>query len=289
MPNRFPISLALAFALHLAAIFGLPAPKTDFRVSLAPLAIEATLIARPSEQIRAPETPIAPPGELQNTLLPEPTPAPIADPPATSPEIPPQLPEPNEPEQPQPESASPEPQPAELHSAEHSLASETTDIPLQADPAAAEEIPPETLDLSIPPDAIGPELPDGPFLRSDAADASASPPEPFAGSPQSLPNSIRETSPAPFLSSSSLPSYLDIWAQRVQEAGALMSSDAQGLVRIRVTLGADGSLMDTEILSSTNPETSQFARRVVRSIRPIGPTPTGQALSFSRVLVFEPQ
>ncbi len=254
MSHRFLLSLLFAFALHAAIILGLPTPKVDFRVSEAPIALTATLIAKPSDELRAPEVPLEP------DAAPLPTESPVSEEaePAAAPAPP----------------VPPEPQPAPKRESLPVLATEkpsTFSVPqpkeVPALPAAKEEIL---------------------FSESDLRESALSSPAPES-SPFALPTASRELSPDLIRNDALFRSYLDIWAEKIKMIGANLSSDAAGLVRVRVTISPDGGLQELEILSATNPEVLAFARRVVTSAAPFGPPPRGETLVFSRALVFEPR
>jgi len=83
--------------------------------------------------------------------------------------------------------------------------------------------------------------------------------------------------------------YRNAWGQQVRSMmGTAEEGPDQGQVRFRITLNPDGSLAQAEELWSTSAKASELARKAIRNMPPLPPTPTGKPLVFEQTLSFLP-
>lgn len=82
--------------------------------------------------------------------------------------------------------------------------------------------------------------------------------------------------------------YRHTWAQQVRsQMGTAYAGADQGLVRFRVEVAPDGTLVRLDTLWSTSPAAEALARQAVEHMR-LPPTPTGRPLVFEKTISFQP-
>ena len=83
--------------------------------------------------------------------------------------------------------------------------------------------------------------------------------------------------------------YRNAWGQQVRsQMGTAVEGPDQGQVRFRITIHPDGTLAQVEELWSTSAKASELARKAIREMPPLPPTPTGQPLVFEQTISFLP-
>jgi TonB family protein len=142
--------------------------------------------------------------------------------------------------------------------------------PQQRAPAVAQT----TQDLAQPAPATPPVTePDRPRASMDA------PPAPTAeewalASTYTLKNSKR---------------YRHTWSQQVRSMmGTALEGPDQGVVRFRIEIAPNGSLVRVDTLWSTSAKAEQLARQAMQNMPPLPPTPTGEPLVFEKTISFQP-
>ena len=79
------------------------------------------------------------------------------------------------------------------------------------------------------------------------------------------------------------------WGQQVRSMmGAAVEGPDQGVVRFRVEIAPDGSLVGLETLWSTSAAAERLARQAVAGMPQWPPTPTGRPLFFEKTISFTP-
>lgn len=170
------------------------------------------------------------------------------------------------------------------------LAGEPTVIQLKLLPPAPESIRPE-LELEAPapapieaalpappvtlPDDLLPAVPDSPSQPSSMA----APPAPTA----------EEWAFAGRYTLKNSKAYRYTWGQQVRSMmGTAVEGPDQGMVRLRVEIAPDGSLVSLETLWSTSPAAERLARQAIASMPRWPATPTGRPLVFEKTISFTP-
>lgn len=83
--------------------------------------------------------------------------------------------------------------------------------------------------------------------------------------------------------------YRHLWGQQVRSLmGTAVEGADQGVVRFRVEISPEGTLIRLETLWSTSSVAVQRARRAIENMPPLPPTPTGKPLVFERTIAFSP-
>lgn len=79
------------------------------------------------------------------------------------------------------------------------------------------------------------------------------------------------------------------WGQQVRSMmGTAVEGPDQGVVRFRVEIAPNGSLVKLETLWTTSAKAEQLAREAMQRIPPLPPTPTGKPLIFETNISFQP-
>lgn len=79
------------------------------------------------------------------------------------------------------------------------------------------------------------------------------------------------------------------WGQQVRSMmGAAVEGPDQGFVRFRVEIAPDGTLAKLDTLWTTSLAAEQLARKAIKSMPPLPPTPTGNPLIFEKTISFTP-
>jgi TonB family protein len=163
--------------------------------------------------------------------------------------------------------------------------------PPPAPTVAVRQPPPPSLPLS----PVAALAPDGPSVRSDLAQPAAALtplPEP------DRPRASMEAPPAPSAEEWALAStytlknskrYRHTWAQQVRSMmGTALEGPDQGVVRFRIEIAPNGSLVRLDTLWSTSAKAEQLARQAMQNMPPLPPTPTGEPLVFEKTISFQP-
>ncbi|MEW5768998.1 MAG: energy transducer TonB [Pseudomonadota bacterium] len=83
--------------------------------------------------------------------------------------------------------------------------------------------------------------------------------------------------------------YRNAWGQQVRSMmGTAVEGPDQGQVRYRITINPDGTLAQAEELWSTSAKASELARKAIRAMPPLPPTPGGKPLVFEQTISFLP-
>lgn len=79
------------------------------------------------------------------------------------------------------------------------------------------------------------------------------------------------------------------WGQQVRSMmGTAVEGPNQGLVRFRIEIAPDGSLIQLQTLWTTSKVAEQLARQAIQNMPPLPPTPTGKSLIFDKTISFSP-
>jgi hypothetical protein len=83
--------------------------------------------------------------------------------------------------------------------------------------------------------------------------------------------------------------YRYTWGQQVRSMmGTAVEGPGQGVVRFRIEIAPDGSLARLDTLWTTSEVAERLARKAIRAMPALPPTPTGKALVFERTITFQP-
>ena len=83
--------------------------------------------------------------------------------------------------------------------------------------------------------------------------------------------------------------YRHTWAQQVRSMmGTALEGPDQGVVRFRIEIAPNGSLVRLDTLWSTSAKAEQLARQAMENMPPLPPTPTGEPLVFEKTISFQP-
>lgn len=79
------------------------------------------------------------------------------------------------------------------------------------------------------------------------------------------------------------------WGQQVRSMmGTATEGPDQGVVRFRIEIAPDGTLVRLETLWTTSAKAEALARKAVERMPPLPPTPTGRPLIFEKTISFQP-
>ena len=160
---------------------------------------------------------------------------------------------------------------------------------------AVESPPPQDTAAAPPPPSLGPTP--GPAAK----------PRPVMVAPEAAalqppvterPLAFREAPPAPTSQEWALAAgyalknskrYRHTWGQQVRSMmGTAFEGRDQGVVRFRIEIAPDGTLVRLETLWSTSAKAEELARQAVAQMPPLPPTPTGKPLIFEKTIAFQP-
>lgn len=83
--------------------------------------------------------------------------------------------------------------------------------------------------------------------------------------------------------------YRYTWGQQVRSMmGTAMEGPDQGVVRFRIEIAPEGTLVRLETLWTTSAKAEALARKAVENMPPLPPTPTGKPLIFEKTISFQP-
>lgn len=83
--------------------------------------------------------------------------------------------------------------------------------------------------------------------------------------------------------------YRYTWGQQVRSMmGTAVEGTDQGVVRFRVEIAPDGTLVKLETLWTTSAVAEQLARKAIENMPSSPPTPTGKPLIFEKTISFSP-
>ena len=83
--------------------------------------------------------------------------------------------------------------------------------------------------------------------------------------------------------------YRHSFGQQVRSMmGAAVEGPDQGHVRFRIEIAPNGSIVNVETLWKTSDKAEQLARKAMKSMPALPPTPTGKSLIFERTISFTP-
>lgn len=79
------------------------------------------------------------------------------------------------------------------------------------------------------------------------------------------------------------------WGKQVRSMmGTAVEGANSGTVRFRMEIASDGTLAKLETLWTTSSVVEQLARKAIKNMPPLPPTPTGKSLVFERTISFTP-
>jgi TonB family protein len=83
--------------------------------------------------------------------------------------------------------------------------------------------------------------------------------------------------------------YRHSWGKQVRSMmGTAVEGVDQGEVRFRIEIAPNGSIIKVETLWKTSDKAEQLARKAIKSMPPLPPTPTGNPLIFEKTILFSP-
>ena len=83
--------------------------------------------------------------------------------------------------------------------------------------------------------------------------------------------------------------YRHSWGKQVRSMmGTAVEGVDQGEVRFRIEIAPNGSIINVETLWKTSDKAEQLARKAIKSMPPLPPTPTGKSLIFKKTISFSP-
>lgn len=83
--------------------------------------------------------------------------------------------------------------------------------------------------------------------------------------------------------------YRHTWGQQVRSMmGTAFEGADQGVVRFRIEIAPDGTLVALTTLWSTSDKAEALARQAVQRMPPLPPTPSGKPLVFEKTISFQP-
>jgi hypothetical protein len=83
--------------------------------------------------------------------------------------------------------------------------------------------------------------------------------------------------------------YRHSWGKQVRSMmGTAVEGADQGQVRFRIEIAPNGSIVNVETLWKTSDKAEQLARKAIKSMPALPPTPTGKSLVFERTISFLP-
>jgi len=79
------------------------------------------------------------------------------------------------------------------------------------------------------------------------------------------------------------------WGQQVRSMmGTAVEGPDQGVVRFRIEIAPDGSIVSVQTLWTTSEVAENLAREAIKKMPPLPPTPTGKPLIFEQTISFQP-
>ncbi len=79
------------------------------------------------------------------------------------------------------------------------------------------------------------------------------------------------------------------WGQQVRSMmGTAIEGPDQGVVRFRIEIAPDGSVVSLQTLWTTSETAEKLAREAIAKMPPLPPTPTGKPLIFEQTISFQP-
>lgn len=152
----------------------------------------------------------------------------------------------------------------------------------------------------VPPPPPPPETPPLPLLPPPQVEPAlpAAPPDLAPPPADDRPRAYQEAPPAPTAQDWALAStytlknskrYRHTWAQQVRSMmGTAFEGADQGVVRFRIEIAPNGTLVNLTTLWSTSDRAEALARQAVQQMPPLPPTPNGKPLVFEKTISFQP-
>lgn len=168
-----------------------------------------------------------------------------------------------------------------------------------AEPIVMIELPPPDVPPP-PPQPAAPPQPPPPTAPPPAAPTLPAAPPDQAPPPSAddRPRAYQEAPPAPTAEDWALASayklknskrYRHTWAQQVRSMmGTAFEGADQGVVRFRIEIAPNGTLLGLTTLWSTSDKAEALARQAVQQMPPLPPTPNGKPLVFEKTISFQP-
>jgi len=83
--------------------------------------------------------------------------------------------------------------------------------------------------------------------------------------------------------------YRYTWGQQVRSMmGTALEGPDQGIVRFRIEIAPNGTLVSVETLWTTSAKAEALARQAIQNMPPLPPTPNGKPLIFEKTISFQP-
>ena len=165
-----------------------------------------------------------------------------------------------------------------------------------AEPVVMIEVPPPDVPPPPPPLPEAPRPPPPPPAEplAQVAPPDLAPPPPA----DDRPRAYQEAPSAPTVEDWALAStyklknskrYRHTWAQQVRSMmGTAFEGVDQGVVRFRIEIAPNGTLVGLTTLWSTSAKAEALARQAVQQMPPLPPTPNGKPLVFEKTISFQP-
>lgn len=165
-----------------------------------------------------------------------------------------------------------------------------------AEPVVMIEVPPPDVPPPPPPLPEAPRPPPPPPAEplAQVAPPDLAPPPPA----DDRPRAYQEAPPAPTAEDWAQAStyklknskrYRHTWAQQVRSMmGTAFEGVDQGVVRFRIEIAPNGTLVALTTLWSTSDKAEALARQAVQHMPPLPPTPNGKPLVFEKTISFQP-
>lgn len=162
-----------------------------------------------------------------------------------------------------------------------------------AEPIVMIQVPPPKVPLTPPEPNKPPPLSPEPKLQPAV---STEQPPPVTADVR--PRAYQEAPPAPTAEDWALAStyklknskrYRHTWGQHVRSMmGTAFEGADQGVVRFRIEIAPNGTLLSLTTLWSTSDKAEALARQAVQQMPPLPPTPNGKLLVFEKTISFQP-
>lgn len=163
------------------------------------------------------------------------------------------------------------------------------------EPIVMVEVPPPEVPPPPPPE---PDTPPPPPLPEPPLQAAVPPDQPLPPPADDRPRAYQDAPPAPTAEDWALAStyklknskrYRHTWAQQVRSMmGTAFEGADQGVVRFRIEIAPNGTLVGLTTLWSTSDKAEALARQAVQQMPPLPPTPNGKPLVFEKTISFQP-
>jgi len=160
---------------------------------------------------------------------------------------------------------------------------------LELIPAPRQDLPEPAPPVSKPTAALQPRTDAVLAMPSAASLSTASPDSLRASMAAPAPPTAEDWAFAANYTNKNSKGYRYNWGQQVRSMmGTAVEGPDQGMVRFRIEIAPDGSLMQVQTLWTTSAMAEQLARQAIKNMPPLPPTPTGKSLVFEKTISFSP-